>query len=515
VTADRPRFGPLGRRLLAAFLVVAFFSVLVLTGAALVGSDQGLTAARQADRHQAAVTVAGLAARAYQAAGGWQHADLGAAVSAATGAGARLLVRDSSGAVVRSPGGQRPQPGHRPPPGYGPGTGSGTGTGGSGTGAGGSAGASGGTGTGGTGTGGTGSAGASGGTGGTGSAGQESALVVAGGRTAGTVVLLFGTPAAPPGRDVAWSWIAAAAVAALAVALAVSWFVSRRLAVPLVRLAGAARAFARGDRSARSGVTAPGELGELGRAFDGMADEVARAETARRLLAADIAHELRNPLSALQAGLEELRDGLESPSPERLGGLHDQALRLGRIVGDLGELSAAESVALSLRMARTDLADLARSVLAAREPQLRAAGLEVRADLPASLLVPADADRIHQALGNLLGNAAEYCRPGDSVTVRVAGTGQDALVQVADTGPGIPEEELPHVFDRLWRGRGAAAVSGRGIGLAVVREIVAAHGGTVTAGSGPDGGATFTMTLPLVSRSPPRSGPVPTPGPPR
>jgi two-component system sensor histidine kinase BaeS len=221
-------------------------------------------------------------------------------------------------------------------------------------------------------------------------------------------------------------------------------------------------------------------------------------ETDRRkdILAADIAHELRNPLSALQAGLEELRDGLEPASPQRLGGLHDQALRLSRIVGDLSELSAAESSALSLRRRDTDLTALTRSVLAAREPQLRAAGLDVRADLPGSLVVPADADRIHQVLGNLLANAARYCRPGDAVTVRLSRDGRDAVIEVADTGPGIPGADLPHVFDRLWRGRGARGVAGHGIGLAVVREIVTAHGGTVSARSDPGGGAAFTIRLP-------------------
>jgi two-component system sensor histidine kinase BaeS len=148
-------------------------------------------------------------------------------------------------------------------------------------------------------------------------------------------------------------------------------------------------------------------------------------------------------------------------------------------------------------MAVVDLAEVARSVLAARDAQLRAAGLQVHADLRAGAVVRGDADRLHQALGNLLANAARYCRPGDAVTVRVGASGDRAVLEVADTGPGIAAEDLAHVFDRLWRGRASGATSGSGIGLAVVRELVSAHGGTVTAASPPGGGATFTIRLPL------------------
>lgn len=457
-TAGRTGFGPLGRRLLAAFLFVALSSVAVLTTAGLIGTDQGLVAARQSDRQHAAAATAALAARAYQAAGGWRRADLTEAADAASGAGAVLVVRDNVGQVVITPSSGHPSPGHGPgTSGHTPGAGGGQLTSALG--------------------------------------GRVSAPVMSGGRSVGSVQLIFGTPAASSARAVAWWWIGAAAVVALAVALAVSWFVSRRLAQPLVRLSRAARSFAGGDRAARSGVTGPGELGDLGRAFDSMADQVARAESARRLLAADIAHELRTPLAALQAGLEELRDGLEPASPQRLASLHDQTLRLSRVVGDLGDLSAAESSALSLRKKEVDLTELVRAVLAASSPQLRAAGVDVRAELAESVSARADPDRLHQAIGNLLANAARYCRPGDVVTVRASTSGQDALIEVADTGPGIDQDDLPHVFDRLWRGRTASSVAGSGIGLAVVREIVTAHGGTVTAASGKKGGAVFTIRL--------------------
>jgi two-component system sensor histidine kinase BaeS len=227
-----------------------------------------------------------------------------------------------------------------------------------------------------------------------------------------------------------------------------------------------------------------------------MADEVVRAETVRRRLAADVAHELRTPLAALQAGLEELRDGLREPDAQRLGALHDQTLRLGRVVSDLADLSAAESAALSLRPVDADLAEIAAAALAAQRPQLESAGLKVEANLATPAPVRADPDRIHQAVANLLANAVRYCRPGDLVTVRAYPEQGAAVIEVADTGPGIPAGDLPHVFERLWRGQHAGAVAGSGIGLAVVREVVAAHGGTVTAASPPGGGTVVTIRLP-------------------
>jgi two-component system sensor histidine kinase BaeS len=439
---------PLGRRLLAAFMLVALSSVVVLTVAALVGTDRGLASAQRTERQQAADRVAAAVGSAYAAAGGWPGADLSVASAIVDAAGARLVVRDAGGAMVW--------------PGQGMGPGMGPGMGGMQPGGG----------------------------------GLVEAPVVVTGQRVGAVLLAFPTATATGGRTVAWSWVIGAALVALAAALGVSGFVSGRLTRPLVALAGAARRFAAGDRSARARVDAPGELGEVAQAFDTMADEVVRAEAVRRRLAADVAHELRTPLAALQAGLEELRDGLREPDTQRLAALHDQTLRLGRVVADLADLSAAESAALSLRPVDTDLADLARAALVAQRPQLDSAGLQVDTDLATPVPVRADPDRIHQAIANLLANAVRYCRPGDLVTVRAHAEQGSAVLQVADTGPGIPADELPHIFDRLWRGQHARSIAGSGIGLAVVRELVTAHGGTVTAGSPPAGGATVTIRLP-------------------
>lgn len=226
----------------------------------------------------------------------------------------------------------------------------------------------------------------------------------------------------------AWGWVSAPALGALALALAVTWFVTRRLTTPVVRVAATARALATGDRRAA---------------------------------------------------------------------LHDQTLRRGRVVGDLGELAEAESARLSLHLTEVDLSTLVRAAVADREAEPRTAGLTVHTRTGAAPLpVHADADRLHQALGNLLSNAARHCRPGDTVTVTTSTTAAEAFVEVADTGPGIPADELPHVFDRLWRGSRGRATGGSGIGPAVVKELVTAHGGTVTADSSPSGGTRITLRLP-------------------
>ncbi|MFY1670295.1 ATP-binding protein [Plantactinospora sp. WMMB334] len=445
MTGDRPTStGPLGRRLLAAFALVALSSVAVLTVAALVATDRGLARAEQQERQEVAARVATAAGDAYLRSGGWGVADLTAASALAEAADARLVVSDTDGDMV--------WPGRGRGPGMGGMHGTGTVVG-----------------------------------------PVVDAAVTAGEQRVGTVRLAF--PAgAPGGREVAWSWVAAAAVAALLAALTVSAYVSRRLARPLVVLAATARRFAAGERTARARLRAPGELGEVSRAFDTMADEVVRAETTRGRLAADIAHELRTPLAGLQAGLEELRDGLQPADPARLAALHDQTLRLGRTVQDLTDLSAAESAALSLRPVDTDLAAVAASALAAQRARLDAAGLTVTTDLDTPAPVRADPDRLHQAVANLLANAARYCRPGDTVHLGVRAEERAAVLEVADTGPGIPADELPHAFERLWRGRDATRIAGTGIGLAVVRELVTAHGGTVAIDSPP--GVTVTLRLP-------------------
>ncbi|MEP7036028.1 MAG: HAMP domain-containing sensor histidine kinase [Dermatophilaceae bacterium] len=457
MTALRVGLGPLGRRLLLAFVLVAASSVLVLTVAALIGVGQGFQAAAKVNNAKAAASAATAAADAYRKASGWDGADLNATSAVAAAAGAKLFVLDAANAPVggASSGGVH----------LGPGQGKGTGP--------------------------------------VGGLGVVNAPVVVDRVSVGTVRLVFETATGNQARDVAWSWIAVAALVALLVALLASWVVTRLITRPIQAMTAATRAFSAGDRQARAAVHGPGELGELAFAFDSMADTVARSERDRRNLTADVAHELRTPLAALQAGLEELRDGLVEPSAAGLAGLHDQSLRLGRVVSDLAELSAVEAGGVPVRRTEVDLTQVARDELAAHDSQLRAAGLSVSSRLDGPVVVSADSGRLHQALGNLLANAARYCRPGDEVAVGVRTQDGLAVVEVVDSGPGIPSDELPHVFDRLWRGRAANAVAGSGIGLAVAREIVVAHGGTIEAVSPETGGTTIAIRIPRSAQAHP------------
>lgn len=439
--------GYLGRRLLLAFVLVAFSAVVVLAGAASIGVDRGVNAAQQTEREQVAVKAAEAAADAYRQAGGWSGAELGAAAAIGDAASARLSIVDVNGDVLAGTG--SPARGNGGQEDAGPGQ------------------------------------------------ALVSADIVVDGTQVGTVRVGPGGNGERRILDVAWAWIAVAALVALTMAAAASWFVTGRLVRPIRGMTEAARLFGAGGRSARAAGDAAGELGELARAFNDMAEAVVHSETERRNLTADVAHELRTPLAALQAGLEEVRDGFLSPTPEVLGGLHDQSLRLGRIVADLAELAAVETSALSLDLARVDLSALAADALSLAEPQLQAAGLVTGLEPAGPVWVRADADRLHQAVGNVLANAARYCRGGDMVTVRVLVDGDDAVLTVADTGPGIPAEELPHIFTRLWRGSGAEKIPGSGIGLALVREIMTRHGGTTQAWSEPGQGTVISLRLPL------------------
>jgi two-component system, OmpR family, sensor histidine kinase BaeS len=447
--------GPLGRRLLAAFVTVALASVAVLSVIAIAGTVRGISAGEAADRTAAAESVAAAAASAYAVSGGWSGADLSAADDAAGAAGARLVVRDASGQVVLSPTSGTGQ-------GMGPGMGMGQGMG-------------------------------------AGTTGAVSAPVVVDGQQVGTVVLGFGSSSSTSAQQVAWTWILVAAGIALVVAFAAAWWVTRRFTRPLVRLAAVADEVASGSLSARpsaADLAEPGEIGELARAFATAAERVESSDAARTRMSADLAHELRTPLAALQAGLEELRDGLEEPDPERLEALHRQALRLGRVVGDLAELSAAESATLSLRHDRLDLAALVGDAVREAAPTTTAAGLLVSTRSSGPVPVVGDSDRLHQVVGNLLSNAARYCRAGDRVELATYVDDGTAVLEVADSGPGIPEADLPSVFDRLWRGSADSDPSGSGIGLAVVRELVTAHGGRVSAASDGASGTTVRVELP-------------------
>jgi signal transduction histidine kinase len=253
---------------------------------------------------------------------------------------------------------------------------------------------------------------------------------------------------------------------------------------------------ARGNRSSRVGpIRAPGELRELASAFDQMADAVDRQEQLRRDLVADVAHELRTPIAVLQASHEAFLDGIAEPTPAQLTSLHDEVLRLARIVGDLQTLAEADAAALRLTKDRIDLADIAASAADALAGRFEAAGITLTRRLSPAMVL-GDAGRLHQVATNLLTNALKFTPAGGEVTIEVRPASQNAVLKVSDTGTGISHDDLPRIFDRFWRGRGAARTSGSGIGLSIAAELTRAHGGELTAASTEGQGTQMTLTLP-------------------
>ena len=275
-------------------------------------------------------------------------------------------------------------------------------------------------------------------------------------------------------------------------------------------LIAATRGMEQGHRAQRVDVTGHDELADLARSFNAMAEAVASDEEKRRRLVNDVAHELRTPLANLRGYLEAALDGVTPTNDQLLASLHDDTLLLQRLVDDLQTLALAEAGQLALHRAPIDLAELAEQVVAVHKRQADTAGIALvlerptgRPDDPGSPVLSVDGDpgRLRQALGNLVSNAVRYSSAGDRVTVRAHGhtaDQPDVVVDVVDTGTGIPADDLPHVFDRFWRAdvSRTRATGGSGLGLSICRELVEAHGGQLTATSTLGEGSTFTVHLP-------------------
>jgi signal transduction histidine kinase len=332
----------------------------------------------------------------------------------------------------------------------------------------------------------------------------QPAAVIVGGQRVGTIAVRLtarGLPAADRVLSSALlrAIISAAGLAAL-LALVAGLLAARRITRPVSRLIEVTQAMGHGDRAARVGeIRAPDELRDLAATFDRMADNLARQDQLRRDVVADVAHELRTPVAVLQAGHEALLDGVVDPTPGQLSSLRDEVLRLAGLVDDLHTLSAAEAAALQLSLHPCDLAEIAGAAAGTLAGRFEAAGITLERRLaPVSVL--ADAQRMHQVVTNLLGNALKFTPAGGRVTLEAGPVDGKARLSVADTVAGIPGDELPRIFDRFWRGRQAAGVAGSGIGLAVVAELVRAHGGSVTATSAPERGTQLVVILPRADR---------------
>lgn len=287
---------------------------------------------------------------------------------------------------------------------------------------------------------------------------------------------------------------------AIAVALIITFFLSRRILAPVKALTSAAKRLGRGDFSQRVQLKDKSEIGELAQAFNSMAGDLERAEKLQRNMVADVAHELRTPLSNIRGYLEAIRDGVIKPDAETIRSLDEEAVLLSRLVDDLQELSLAEAGELRLNRQPGDITEVINKAVAAVQVQAQGKGISVVSDLPEGL-PPCDVDlqRIGQVLRNLLENAIAHT--GDSGRITVAAERQDSQVKVSvtDTGEGIPAEDLPYIFERFYRvdKSRTRATGGSGLGLTIARRLVEAHGGKIEVQSEVGKGSRFTFTVPV------------------
>ncbi len=293
-------------------------------------------------------------------------------------------------------------------------------------------------------------------------------------------------------------------IALLAVALGIvmSIITTRTITSPLKKLAEAARSVGAREFHHRVEVEGPEEVAAVAHAFNEMAAALEASEERQRQMLADIAHELRTPLSVLQANLRAMLDGVFPMEPQEIAALYDEARLITRLVDDLRDLALADMGQLPLDIQEVDLADLVRNTVTTFALAAEANEVQVEMDVPEEpLTVRVDADRVAQVLRNLLNNALRYTPAGGQVRVsacRVNGDSPRVRVEVADTGPGIPPEHIPHVFDRFWRGEPSRAreTGGTGLGLAIARSLVEAMGGQIGVESVVGRGSTFWVEFP-------------------
>lgn len=288
-------------------------------------------------------------------------------------------------------------------------------------------------------------------------------------------------------------------VVAGALALAMVQLLARGMTSPLREMAAAARAMAKGDYDRRVAATSRDEVGELARAFNRMAADLAEVDRVRRDLVANVSHELRTPIGALQAALENMVDGVEATDPETLKTMLVQVERLGHLVAQLLDLSRLESGASPLQRSRVALRPLIEQTLDGS--RLHAQHVDLVMDVPAELTIEADPIKLHQVVANLVENAIRHSPEGGKVRVKAEMNGALRL-EVTDEGPGVPEDERSRIFERFYRSDRSRtkAQGGAGLGLAIARWIVEQHGGDITVEDATPTGCKMIVRLPATGQ---------------
>lgn len=291
-----------------------------------------------------------------------------------------------------------------------------------------------------------------------------------------------------------------AGLAAGGLALLLAFYLTFRLLRPISELRHAAQRLAQGDLGQRVPVRGNDELADLARTFNQMAGSLQKSQESRRAMTADIAHELRTPLAVQRASLEALQDGIYPPSPENLTSLLEQNQLLNRLVEDLRTLALADAGQLILEPGPVNSAALLEQVTDRFQAQAHAHQVAIELKLAQGCpSIQADASRIEQILGNLLSNALRHTPAGGRILVSLGCSPEKIQIAIQDSGPGIPQESLPFIFERFYRADRSRSRSegGSGLGLAIARQLAEAHNGSLEAANSPEGGALFTLTLPI------------------
>jgi two-component system sensor histidine kinase BaeS len=293
-----------------------------------------------------------------------------------------------------------------------------------------------------------------------------------------------------------------AAIGMVLVVVIISFPLANRLIRPIKAMAAATHDLASGKYSIRVTISSSDELGQLARDFNAMALTLEKNEKARRQWIADISHELRTPLAVLRGETEALLEGIRSTTPEAIHSLHAEVLRLHRLVEDLYQLALSDIGTLTYHKDELDLAEILTDSIEPYRAEFARKRIKFRADISQGLefTVFADRERLQQLFTNLLDNSLKYTEAGGEIVIHFACHNGQAVIDFEDSAPGVPDEELDRLFDRLYRVEGSRsrATGGAGLGLTICRNIVEAHAGNITAHPSMLGGVLISVKLPLV-----------------
>jgi signal transduction histidine kinase len=297
-----------------------------------------------------------------------------------------------------------------------------------------------------------------------------------------------------------WLLVCGAPFAVVLILIFTAFNMYTRYGKPLQEIFGAIDSVAEGDLSIRVPEDNSPQFQELIKRFNKMVSELERNETQRRNLTADIAHELRTPIHIIQGNLEGIIDGVYKPTPEHINNTLDETKLLTRLINDLQTLSLAEADQLPLHPTRFLLADLFADLTSSFSSEAASIGIDLKTSISDSTKeITADHDRIDQVLSNLISNALRHTPEGGTISISAQSIEKGIQIEVKDTGAGIPAEDLPFIFDRFWRGsksRTRESNTHSGLGLAIAKQLIHAHGGTIEVKSEVGNGTSFIIELP-------------------